>query len=267
MSWLFGSCMVEPDRRQERKMMPDLHHAARKVEDQVARLEDGIAKAEEEIKVHVSKGPSDLAAKQRAVQAIKRKKMYEQQRDQLLGTQFNLENLGFHHDQAEITLTAVNAMKRGHEQLKHQTSQIDAGMVDRLRDDMEDMAEDMKAIGEALGASMGPGGQEEEELSAEYAKMQEEQAAQALAGTHLSSGASPTINDDEYERLLAAASKPAAVPARRQQAASGRAASRLAEGADPGLALRVRPKRLAHRRSAGGSREFHNLEECRSRWV
>lgn len=47
----------------------------------------------------------------RAAQAMKRKKMYEQQRDQLIGTQFNIENLAFQQEQAEITCTAVEAMK------------------------------------------------------------------------------------------------------------------------------------------------------------
>merc|ERR1712217_958486 len=98
-----------------------------------------------------------------------------QQRDQLLGTQFNVETLKFQQDQAEITVTAVEAMTAGQQQLKQQTQAINVESVDKLRDDMEDLADDIKQIGEALGGtSLGIDGVEDDELAAEFAKLEEE---------------------------------------------------------------------------------------------
>uniref|UniRef100_A0A7S1QSB7 Uncharacterized protein n=1 Tax=Alexandrium catenella TaxID=2925 RepID=A0A7S1QSB7_ALECA len=190
MRWLFSGCMaVEKPREAELRFSPetnpDIHVAAQKVDMQVATLERRIAECEEEIRDLVGLGAGNTAARQRALQAVKRKKMYEQQRDQLLGTQFNLETLAFQHDQAEITLAAVNAMKHGHMQLKQQTEGLDAGQVEVLRADMEDLAEDMKAINEVLSGA--PDCAEEDDLAAEYAKVEEELAAEALAAKHRAS--------------------------------------------------------------------------------
>mmetsp|Transcript_1620 Transcript_1620/g.3222 ORF Transcript_1620/g.3222 Transcript_1620/m.3222 type:complete len:222 (-) Transcript_1620:266-931(-) len=190
---------------------PSLDDAASKISSQVQNLDQMIAKADEEIRQHVSKGGSNPTAKQRALQAMKRKKMYEQQRDQLIGTQFNVETLKFQQEQAEITLTAVEAMKAGHAQLKQQTDRINVGQVDKLKDDMEELADDMKAIGEALGGASLVDGAEDDELAAEYAKMEEEMAAEALAGG-LGGGskAKPSSVEEEYARLVAEASSSAA---------------------------------------------------------
>mmetsp|Transcript_90738 Transcript_90738/g.282672 ORF Transcript_90738/g.282672 Transcript_90738/m.282672 type:complete len:223 (-) Transcript_90738:52-720(-) len=194
---------------------PSLDDAATKIASQVSNLDNMIAKADEEIRQHVSKGGSNPTAKQRALQAMKRKKMYEQQRDQLIGTQFNVETLKFQQEQADITLTAVQAMKAGHDQLKKQTDQINVGQVDKLRDDMEELADDMKAIGEALGGTSLVDGTADDELAEEYAKMEEEMAAEALAGGlggGKVGGKEPSA-EEEYARLVAEASSSGA-PAR-----------------------------------------------------
>ena len=43
--------------------------------------------------------------------------MYEQQRDQILGTQFNVDSLAGAQEQAEINVMTVEAMKAGHQDL------------------------------------------------------------------------------------------------------------------------------------------------------
>mmetsp|Transcript_44100 Transcript_44100/g.101886 ORF Transcript_44100/g.101886 Transcript_44100/m.101886 type:complete len:225 (+) Transcript_44100:97-771(+) len=212
---LFGMGKEEP----QKGPTPSLDDAASKISSQVNHLDEMISKADEEIRQHVSKGGSNPTAKQRALQAMKRKKMYEQQRDQLLGTQFNVETLKFQQDQAEITLTAVEAMKAGQAQLKKQTDQINVNSVDKLKDDMDELASEMKEIGEALGSSSIVDGAADDELAAEYAKMEEEMTAEALASGLGSGGGKVAASsiEDEYAKLLAAAgssSSGAAVPTR-----------------------------------------------------
>jgi len=63
------------------------------------------------------------------------KKMYEQHRDQLLGTQFNVETLQFQAEQAEITALSVQAMQAGHAQMKKQQERMSVEQIERLQDE------------------------------------------------------------------------------------------------------------------------------------
>eukprot|EP00933_Yihiella_yeosuensis_P063437 TRINITY_DN66588_c0_g1_i1.p1 TRINITY_DN66588_c0_g1~~TRINITY_DN66588_c0_g1_i1.p1 ORF type:complete len:214 (-),score=76.71 TRINITY_DN66588_c0_g1_i1:53-694(-) len=196
---LFGYAKEEPPKAPT----PTLTEAKDKIDLQVKNLEAKIIKADEEIRELVAKGGTNPTAKARALQAMKKKKLYEQNRDQLLGTQFNVENLAFQQEQAEITAMAVEAMKAGHDGLKAQADKINIASVDKLTDEMADLQDEMKAISEALAQNTGVDGVEQSELDEEYAKMQEEMAAAAMAGASLS-----------------AASKPAEVPAAAASTAS-----------------------------------------------
>lgn len=183
---LFGRAQEEPTKAPA----PSLQDASAKIDSQIQTLEEKIIAAEKEAREQVAKGAANPMAKQRALQAMKKKKMYEQQRDQLLGTQFNVENLAFQQEQAEVTMTVVEAMKAGQEQLKAATGKIDASTVDKLTDDMADLNDEMKEIQSALAASsMGVDGADDAELEDEFAKMEEEMAMMALAGGGASSAA------------------------------------------------------------------------------
>eukprot|EP00434_Breviolum_minutum_P005404 symbB.v1.2.004764.t1/scaffold274.1/size244435/5 len=175
---LFGLSKEEP----APKEAPSLTEASSRIEEQVANLEGKIQKTDEEIRSLVAQGSANPTAKARALQAMKKKKMYEQQRDQLLGTQFNVENLAFQQEQAEITAMAVKAMADGHKTLQDKTKEINIGSVDQLMDDMADLQDEMKAMNEALAQGSMVDGATEDELAAEFAKLEEEAAAMTLAG-------------------------------------------------------------------------------------
>ncbi|CAE7691698.1 chmp5 [Symbiodinium pilosum] len=187
---LFGFSKEEPAAAE--KEAPSLQEASSRIDEQVSNLEAKILKTDEEIKSLVAQGSSNPTAKSKALQAMKKKKMYQQQRDQLLSTQFNVENLAFQQEQAEITAMAVQAMQTGHTQLKDQTKAMDIGAVDKLTDDMAELQDEMKAINEALAqGSMVPDGATDDELANEFAKLEEEMAAMALAGGALPETAAP----------------------------------------------------------------------------
>mmetsp|Transcript_115241 Transcript_115241/g.332898 ORF Transcript_115241/g.332898 Transcript_115241/m.332898 type:complete len:222 (+) Transcript_115241:79-744(+) len=193
---LFGKPKDEPA---EQKAAPSLQEASAKIDLQVQNLEAKIAKVDEEIKALVAQGTSNPSAKQRCMQAMKQKKLYEQQRDQLIGTQFNVENLAFQQEQAEIISSAVNAMKVGTEQLKKQHQDIDVDSVDRLADDMAEIQDEMQRINEVLAQGTGFGvGVDESEFDAEYARMEEEMVAMKLAGmTEPSAAAAASVSGAE----------------------------------------------------------------------
>jgi charged multivesicular body protein 5 len=148
---------------------------------QVESLEAKIAKADKQIKFYVAQG-ADPANKQRAIQLMKRKKVWEESRQHLIGAQFNVDSMADQEEQAKYTLKAVDAMKTGRERLKKSTDKMSAKQVDELLDDAEDLRDEMRAINDSLAQGTGLA-----ELESEYAQLQREMmgaaplAAQAQA--------------------------------------------------------------------------------------
>jgi charged multivesicular body protein 5 len=135
---------------------------------QVEQLEAKIAKVEKQIRQYVSQG-ADPSAKQRALQLMKRKKVFEEQRQHLIGAQFNVDAMADQEEQAKYTLKAVEAMKSGRERLKKSQEKMSAKQVDELLDDAQDLADEMRAINDSLAQGSGLA-----ELESEYAQLQRE---------------------------------------------------------------------------------------------
>lgn len=159
---------------------PSLEEASAKIDAQVLSLEEKIIKADNDVKQLVAKGATNGTAKQQALQVMKKKKMYEQQRDQLLSTQFNVDALKIQQEQAEITAIAAQAMQDGTAELKEQHKKIDINKIDKLTDDMAELNDEMKAISETLAQNTST--ECDDDVEAEYARMEEEMAAMALGG-------------------------------------------------------------------------------------
>ncbi|RLN62304.1 hypothetical protein BBJ28_00019992 [Nothophytophthora sp. Chile5] len=148
----------------------------------IDKLEQELRKFKEQMKK--MRGPALNAVKQRAIQTLKRKKMFEAQRDKLSAQSFNIEQarcslagcMGNHLD----TITTVAAMKSAAVQLKAETQKIDISELEDVQDDMADLMEDMNEIQDIIGRI----GDEvdESELEAELAGLEEEWAEEEAAG-------------------------------------------------------------------------------------
>mmetsp|Transcript_19820 Transcript_19820/g.55746 ORF Transcript_19820/g.55746 Transcript_19820/m.55746 type:complete len:217 (-) Transcript_19820:71-721(-) len=160
-----------------------LEDASQKIEARVQTIEDKIIKMDAEIRQLVAKGSNNPTTKQQALQAMKRKKMYEQQRDQLLATQFNVETMAFQQEQAEVSVMAAEAMKKATEQLKLQTKQLSVEKVEQLTDDMEELNAEMQDIQTALARSNNTEVDDdaEKELEALYAGQAQREEEDAIA--------------------------------------------------------------------------------------
>merc|ERR1719456_414514 len=135
-------------------------------------------------------------ARSMAMQVMKRKKMYEQQRDQMMGTQFNVDSLAFAQESAEVTAMSVDAMRAGHQELKTAYAKMDIGDIERLMDDMADLADESKEIQDAIATSFAvPDGFDEAEFENEFAALEEEMKMESLAGLSQPSGARPAYLD------------------------------------------------------------------------
>mmetsp|Transcript_131639 Transcript_131639/g.312082 ORF Transcript_131639/g.312082 Transcript_131639/m.312082 type:complete len:146 (+) Transcript_131639:2-439(+) len=110
--------------------------------------------------------------------------MYEQQRDQILGTQFNVDSLAGAQEQAEINIMTVEAMKVGHQDLKERYQQIGGVMdIEKLMDNMADLNDEIADINEAISTTYAvPDGFDEASFEAEFSALEEEMKMEALAG-------------------------------------------------------------------------------------
>mmetsp|Transcript_130641 Transcript_130641/g.377905 ORF Transcript_130641/g.377905 Transcript_130641/m.377905 type:complete len:221 (+) Transcript_130641:78-740(+) len=200
---------------------PTLSEASGRIDARVTDLDTKIRKCDEDIRRYMSqgKGPSQ---KQLIMQCMKRKKMYEQQRDQIVGTQFNIDSLAGAHEQADITAMTVEAMKAGHQDLKQRFEQMGAaGDIERMMDGLADLHDEIAEINEAISTAYAvPDGFDETAFEAEFNAMEEEMAAERLAGLSVGSAA------PDY--LHAASATPAASARPEETAASAPAAADLA---------------------------------------
>lgn len=148
------------------------------MDNRLVDLEAKIAKCDEEIRGYMKGGAN---RKQMAVQVMKRKKMYEQQRNQLMGQQFNVDQLAFQQEQVETTAITISAMKAGAADLKQQYTQMKIADVERLMDDMADLSEMAQEINDVMAESFAvPDGFDEAACEEEFLALEEEMKAEAL---------------------------------------------------------------------------------------
>lgn len=153
---------------------PSLDQASANLGKRSTHLDSKIAALDKDLNVYKKKlqtaNPSAKRTLQkRAMDVLKRKRMYEQQRDQLLAQQFNIDQAGFGIESAKATVESVGAMKAANTELKAALkNDLNIDEVDDLADDMEELMYEMNEINEAMGRNFAtPEDITEEELEAE----------------------------------------------------------------------------------------------------
>ena len=107
---------------------------------------------------------------------LKRKRMYETQRDQLAGQQFNIDQAAFGIDSAKASVATVAAMKAANTELKATIkNDLKIDDVDELADDMAELMEEFQEINEALAQNFStPDDIDEADLEAELDMLEDE---------------------------------------------------------------------------------------------
>mmetsp|Transcript_48819 Transcript_48819/g.147104 ORF Transcript_48819/g.147104 Transcript_48819/m.147104 type:complete len:207 (-) Transcript_48819:261-881(-) len=167
-------------------------------------------------KLKTTKNPA--AKKQiqkRAMEVLKRKRMYENQRDMAMGQQFNVDQAAFGIESAKASVDTVAAMKAANTELK-KTIQKDLKIddVEDLADDMAELMEDFNEINEVLGQNFAtPEDIDEADLEAELDMLEDEleeeeleadatpsylQESQLPAQPTAAPGSKVPANTDEY---------------------------------------------------------------------
>lgn len=164
---------------------PSLTQASETIDKRVALIDEKIRQCDEELKKYKSQmtGPGAVAVKNRAMTVLRRKKMYEAQRDQMLNTQFNVDQANFATENLKITAITVDALKAGAATLKQEFGKMNIDSIESTMEDMEELMYDQQDINEVLGRSYAvPDGFDESALEGEFAMLEEEVALEKMSG-------------------------------------------------------------------------------------
>lgn len=112
----------------------------------------------------------------RAMDVLKRKRMYETQRDQMAGQQFNIDQASFGIESAKASVSTVAAMKAANQELKSVIKKdLKIDDVDDLADDMAELMDEFNEINEALAQNFAtPDDIDEADLEAELDMLEDE---------------------------------------------------------------------------------------------
>jgi charged multivesicular body protein 5 len=120
------------------------------VEVKIKKLDAELLKYKDQMKT-LREGAGKNAIKQKAIRVLKQKKMYEQQRDQLMQQSLNMEQASMATDNLKNTFITVDAMRTANKELKKQYKSINIDKIDKIQDEMEDLLEQANEIQETMG--------------------------------------------------------------------------------------------------------------------
>lgn len=169
---------------------PSLGDASASVGKRADHIETKIAALDKELngykqKLKTTKNPSAKRnIQKRAMEVLKRKRMYEAQRDTLMGQQFNMDQAAFGIESAKATVESVAAMKAANVELKKAIKKdLNVDDIDDLADDMAEMMDEMNEINEAMGRNFTtPEDITEADLEAELDMLEDELEEEDLVG-------------------------------------------------------------------------------------
>jgi charged multivesicular body protein 5 len=140
---------------------PTIAEHVAKLGEREANLEKQIGDCDRQLHALKSQAPggdfrrATPAVRQRAVALLKRKKMYEGQRDSTMARTLNMERTAFAIEGAKDAKAYVDGMKTAAGELKAMVGEIDIGEVEDLQDEMTDHLADMEEVNELLGRDIG----------------------------------------------------------------------------------------------------------------
>jgi len=178
MNRLFGSGKPKQPPPNLTDAISNVDSRTESVEKKIAKLDQELAKFKDQMK-KMREGPAKNSVKQKALRVLKQKRMYENQRDQMMQQSFNMEQSNYALQTMKDTQTTVSAMKIGLTQMKKEYKKINIDKIEDLQDDMEDMLDQTNEIQEAMSRSYGTPDVDESELEAELAALGDEIALDA----------------------------------------------------------------------------------------
>ncbi|KAJ0666500.1 putative Snf7 family protein [Helianthus annuus] len=157
--------------------------------------------------------------KRAAIQCLKRKRLYEQQVEQLGNFQLRIHDQMMTLEGAKATTETVDALRTGAQTMKEMHKAMNIDDVDKTMDEINEQTENIKQIQEALSTPIGAAADfDEDELEAELEELEgaelEEQLLQPVTTAH----AAPLLKEQLLQPVTTANAGPLHVPAGKQPA-------------------------------------------------
>lgn len=175
MNRIFGSRKPQAPPPNLNDCVANIDSRGESVEKKIGKLEQELAKYSEQMK-KMRDGPAKNAVKQKALRVLKQKKIYENQRENLMNQSFNIEQQNMAIQTMKDTKTTVNAMKIGLKEMKKEYKKININEIENIQDDMEDMLDQANEIQDIMGRTYGMPDVDESELEAELEALGDELA-------------------------------------------------------------------------------------------
>lgn len=119
------------------------------VDARVAKIDAELMKLKEQIQR--SRGMAQQRYKQRALQLLQQKRMYQGQQDMMMQQQFNVDQLQFTTETMKDTQIQVDALKGANKALKKEMKKLNIDKVDQMQDELADLYMDTQEIQEIMG--------------------------------------------------------------------------------------------------------------------
>ncbi|KAL7166410.1 hypothetical protein ACSBR2_037146 [Camellia fascicularis] len=142
--------------------------------------------------VEKAKEFSRVKNKRAAIQCLKRKRLYEQQIEQLGNFQLRIHDQMIMLEGAKATTETVDALRSGASAMKAMQKATNIDDVDKTMDEINEQTENMKQIQEALSAPIGAAADfDEDELEAELEELEGAELEEQLLQPATSAPAAP----------------------------------------------------------------------------
>jgi charged multivesicular body protein 5 len=174
-----GSSSKKDEDEEPAKPKPTLGDAARSMDDRAKGLDQKIKAIDQELlrykdQLKRAAPASKAGIQKRALATLQRKKMYEKQRDSIVGQAFNIEQTAFAIETMQDTQIAIEAMKDATKTLQVEQTKINLDEIEDMQDDLFDMFEEQEDIQDILSRNYEtPDGVDEDDLDAELAGLED----------------------------------------------------------------------------------------------
>jgi len=145
----------EKEEPEEKVPPPDLVDQSKKMEARIQELNGIIQNIDNDLKeqypkLKKAKGTQQGYMKQRVLNLMKKRKMYQQQVDNLLNQQFSLDQVAFTKENIQNTIDTTKALKEATIAQKEAMKDIDIDDLLDLREEMDEMVWESNEINDML---------------------------------------------------------------------------------------------------------------------
>uniref|UniRef100_A0A7S1PZB2 Charged multivesicular body protein 5 n=2 Tax=Neobodo designis TaxID=312471 RepID=A0A7S1PZB2_NEODS len=152
---------------------PTMGDATTSLDKRGTQIDEKVKKLDEELmslrtQMQKTRGPQHERLKQRAMQVLKQRKMYDSQRTQIYQQQYSMEQLQFTKEMMEDTKMQVQVMRDTSKEMSKTFKKFSVDEVERMQDDLADLYEQHQEIQEVMGRAYGvPDDVDEDDLAEE----------------------------------------------------------------------------------------------------